>query len=347
MTRSINGGKTTLLKPGRRSQGYNKVSMVDEDHSDVGEQKSRSERNTMDETIPNYEESNPISSLLKSSSTLLPFLVLLVLKLLYDASIELFLCIALFITCYKINGLFLEITGFRKNMQNVIRAAQLAGFLLFNILFILLVYSDEKILRIFVFMKPNIDLDIYYVVFYVTLIDFLIKLGTMLAKCGIYLIPSRIFPHAFEDKGWVYLSVELASQLYRTIVPFGLWVHMLVQMHGTSEYIYNIILIIVATAFKLLQLKSIGEKVIELFKSFGKETYQAMPVQPSTATCPICQCHYTNPVLTGSCMHTFCNKCLSSWCNRDRKCPICKEELVNMESIDYRDGYTGQYLQLF
>ena len=299
------------------------------------------------EAIPNYEESNPLNSMLKTTSPLLPFLVLMALKLLFDARIELFLCIALFITCFKTNSLFLELTGFRKDMPKVIRAAQLASFMLLNVFFILIVYSEKSILRIFIFMKPEVPLDIYHVIFYVALVDFLIKMVTIIMKCCVYMVPSRLFPRAFEDKGWVYLSIELVSQLYRTIIPFGLWVHMLIQMHHVSEYIVHIIIIIMAAIFKLFQLKSIGEKVVEQLKSFGKEMYHAMPVEPSTKTCPICQCDFINPVITGPCMHIFCSKCLASWCNRDKKCPVCKEELVNVESIDYRDGYTGQYLQLF
>jgi len=348
MTR-LSNGKAAGNKFSRKHSGYQPVKMADDESSETANGKSENNwsQEATGEAIPNYEETNPFNSMLKTSSPLLPFIVLIVLKLLFDARIEIFLCIALFITCYKTNSLFLEVTGLRKDFQRLVRAAQLAGFMILNIFFILIVYSDSLILRIFIFMKPKIELNVYEVVFYVALVDFLIKMMTMVIKCVIYLIPSRVFPNAFEDKGWVYLSIELVSQLYRTVVPFGLWIHMLIQMDKVSEYVFNIFLIIMAIVFKLFQLKSIGDKVIEQFKSFGKETYHAMPVEPSTKICPLCQCNFSNPVITGPCMHIFCSKCLAAWCNRDKKCPICKEDLVNVESIDYRDGYTGQYLQLF
>ena len=299
--------------------------------------------------IPGYED-NTLSSIFKASHPMLPFLVLLVLKLLFDTRIELFLCIALFITCFKVDTLLVELTAYRRDCERAIRAAQLFFFMLLNLVLLFLVYDDERIYRIFVFMKPWVNsnhLEIFDVIFFVAIADFIIKMVTMMIKCLIYLIPSTMVPRMLENKGWTYLCVELMSQLYRTLIAPVLWIYMLLQMKETSEYIFNILLIIIAAVFKFFQLKSTIQDFVEHLSTLGKETYQAMPVETSNTTCPICQGPFNNPVITGQCMHVFCHKCLATWCNRDRKCPICKEVLVNNSSVDYRDGHTGQYLQLF
>ena len=339
------------------NKGYSALSMTDsqidtEQEVEMNGAKS-GESNSEFSPIPGYDD-NSIGSIFKASHPMLPFLVLLVLKLLFDTRIELFLCIALFITCFKVDALLVELTAYRRNCERAIRAAQLFFFLLLNLVLLFLVYNDERIYRIFFFMKPSlsalnnsIQLEIFDVIFFVAIADFIIKMATMMIKCLVYLIPSTTVPKLLDNKGWTYLCVELMSQLYRTLIAPVLWIYMLLQMNETSEYIFNILLIIIAVVFKLIQLKSTIQNFVEHLSTIGKETYQAMPVETSNTTCPICQGAFVNPVITGQCMHVFCHKCLATWCNRDRKCPICKEVLVSNSSVDYRDGHTGQYLQLF
>jgi hypothetical protein len=304
------------------------------------------------------EETNPLAQLFKSSHPMIPFAVLTVLYLLFDVRIELFLCVALFITCYKANSTFLDITRCKKDLTLLLKTLQLVAFLLLNVILILYVYRKKAIQRVFIFLAPNPppepgdgqtdENQLYEVIFVVAIVDFLLKFVTIILKGVIFLVPSRYMAcggSTQAGKGWTYHWVELVSQLYRSLVPLGLWVRLLLHMDHWSEYIFFSILLLIAAVFKGFELKSLLGRMVSQVRLVGVDTHRVTEVSSNRDRCPICLDALRDARIT-SCMHVFCCKCIYTWCDRDTKCPICRTEIVTIP-VDYRDGSTAQYLQLF
>jgi hypothetical protein len=43
--------------------------------------------------------------------------------------------------------------------------------------------------------------------------------------------------------------------------------------------------------------------------------------------CPICSETISDSVVPSDCQHSFCKKCILSWCNVKPSCPICRTEI--------------------
>ena len=50
--------------------------------------------------------------------------------------------------------------------------------------------------------------------------------------------------------------------------------------------------------------------------------------------CPICLCKKKRPIIIYNCQHIFCYKCIKQWTKINNICPLCKSNIINLNSFN-------------
>ncbi|XP_011867245.1 PREDICTED: RING finger and transmembrane domain-containing protein 2 [Vollenhovia emeryi] len=190
-------------------------------------------------------------------------------------------------------------------------------------------------------------LTIWDLLCYVTVMDFFLKLITIICKVLLTCLPVRLL--AFQNRGKYYLMVEAMSQLYRCVAPVQPWLYYLLERYQGPEKIVGIFFSIMYTMSKGSDLLS----RLKLFRTAAWKLFQnvSLGVSPSKeqliaagGICAICHEEYTTPVRL-HCKHIFCETCVSTWLDRERSCPLCRASIT--DDPIYRDGHTTHFIQLY
>ncbi|EFN70191.1 Ring finger and transmembrane domain-containing protein 2 [Camponotus floridanus] len=190
-------------------------------------------------------------------------------------------------------------------------------------------------------------LTIWDLLCYVTVMDFFLKLITIMCKVLLTCLPVRLL--AFQNRGKYYLMVEATSQLYRCVAPVQPWLYYLFETYQGPEKIVGIF-------FSVMYTMSKGSDLLSRFKLFRTAVWKlfqnvSLGVSPSKeqlvasgGICAICHEEYTTPVRL-HCKHIFCETCVSTWLDRERSCPLCRASIT--DDPIYRDGHTTHFIQLY
>lgn len=190
-------------------------------------------------------------------------------------------------------------------------------------------------------------LTIWDLLCYVTVMDFFLKLITIVCKVLLTCLPVRLL--AFQNRGKYYLMVEAMSQLYRCVAPVQPWLYYLLETYQGPEKVVGIFFSIMYTMSKGSDLLS----RLKLFRTAAWKLFQnvSLGVSPSKeqliasgGICAICHEEYTTPVRL-HCKHIFCETCVSTWLDRERSCPLCRASIT--DDPIYRDGHTTHFIQLY
>ncbi|XP_011164239.2 RING finger and transmembrane domain-containing protein 2 [Solenopsis invicta] len=190
-------------------------------------------------------------------------------------------------------------------------------------------------------------LTIWDLLCYVIVMDFFLKLITIMCKVLLTCLPVRFL--AFQNRGKYYLMVEAMSQLYRCVAPVQPWLYYLLETYQGPEKIVGIFFSIMYTMSKGNDLLS----RLKLFRTAAWKLFQnvSLGVSPSKeqliasgGICAICHEEYTTPVRL-HCKHIFCEMCVSTWLDRERSCPLCRASIT--DDPIYRDGHTTHFIQLY
>ncbi|KOB77847.1 RING finger and transmembrane domain-containing protein 2 [Operophtera brumata] len=275
-----------------------------------------------------------------------PFYLILFLKFLYDSREGIFAFIILFSMFVHCNGLVRREHG--KQTNRSIRAMLSEIFYTVCCIFVVQVlFGHEKLLPNVVMFPAYTQLDVWELIWLVSLTDLMAKIITVDFKLLITMMPACLLP--FQKRGKVYLFTEAVSQLYRSLLTIQPWVFFLMQAYEGSERILGMFLTTVYVIAKLLEVLM----RLRLFKNATWTLLQSVNLgtkptneQLSSAgeSCPVCHDAYSTPVRLG-CGHIYCELCISAWLDREHTCPLCRAKVAD-EPL-WRDGSTTYDFQLY
>ncbi|KMQ96744.1 ring finger and transmembrane domain-containing protein 2-like protein [Lasius niger] len=281
-----------------------------------------------------------ILAMLKQLQQYVPFVTILLTKGLYDHRAGIFMFVVLLITFIHANNDLKREIAKQHNRS-------------WSLLMLILCYITACIVFVgytfdlHAFIPYAEPLTIWDLLCYVTVMDFFLKLITIMCKVLLTCLPVRLL--AFQNRGKYYLMVEATSQLYRCVAPVQPWLYYLFGTYQGPEKIIGIFFSVMYSMSKgndiLLRLKLFRTAVWKLFQNVS------LGVSPSNeqliasgGICAICHEKYTTPVRL-HCKHIFCETCVSTWLDRERSCPLCRASIT--DDPIYRDGHTTHFIQLY
>ncbi|XP_029666413.1 RING finger and transmembrane domain-containing protein 2-like [Formica exsecta] len=279
-------------------------------------------------------------AMLKQLQQYVPFVTILLAKSLYDHRAGIFMFVVLLITFIHANNDLKREIAKQHN-----RSWSLLMLILCYIIACIMFVGYTFDLHAFApYAEP---LTIWDLLCYVTVMDFFLKLITIMCKVLLTCLPVRLL--AFQNRGKYYLMVEATSQLYRCVAPVQPWLYYLFETYQGPEKIVGIFFSVMYTMSKgsdlLSRLKLFRTAVWKLFQnvSLGVSPSKEQVIA-SGGICAICHEEYTTPVKL-HCKHIFCETCVSTWLDRERSCPLCRASIT--DDPIYRDGHTTHFIQLY
>ncbi|XP_011632711.1 RING finger and transmembrane domain-containing protein 2 [Pogonomyrmex barbatus] len=309
--------------------------------NEVAENHNNNNNNASENTTNGNVQIGPEArAMLKQLQQYVPFVTILLTKSLYDHRAGVLTFIILLVTFIHANNDLKREIAKQHNRS-------------WSLLMLILCYITACIIFVvytfdFYTLAPYAEpLTIWELLCYVTIMDFFLKLITIICKVLLTCLPVRIL--AFQNRGKYYLMVEAMSQLYRCVAPVQPWLYYLLETYQGPEKIIGILFSVMYTMSKGSDLLS----RLKLFRTAAWKLFQnvSLGVSPSKeqliasgGICAICHEEYITPVRL-HCKHIFCETCVSTWLDRERSCPLCRASIT--DDPIYRDGHTTHFVQLY
>jgi len=304
-------------------------------------------------------EQNPeVYSLLRSFLRYLPFVILVLLKEIYEHTTDIFLILGLFATFTHANN-----TVKHQVSRQAKRELSSLGVIILNIITCMLfVYflggNNELNQSLFLFpLSLSTPISLPSLVWKVVIMDHILKLGIVLIKAIITAVSPRVFQ--LSSRGKYFVFIEISSHIYRALATIPPWVQYLLNSHSNSSLdsstmiiFRTLVGILLCTIYLLCKIYSaiaiIQKWRISLMKLFQSSNYGRKPTDSQLQTCgpicPICHEEYRKPSFL-ECKHIFCEECLAMWLDRERTCPMCRSTVA--EDPEWKDGSTAYFIQMF
>ncbi|XP_018323244.1 RING finger and transmembrane domain-containing protein 2 [Agrilus planipennis] len=276
----------------------------------------------------------------------IPFVLILLLKCLYDNGHDILNFIVLLTTFTHCNSVLKKETA-KQSRRNLSKLFLAVIYIIVCLLFIHYVQKNDK-LYYYLLLVPPLELpsSVWDLIWTIAMADFILKLITIVFKIILAALPSQIIQ--FKKRGKYFLFLEAVSQLYRSLVPIQLWLHFLLDFYHGAEKFVGVILSAAYMVSKgpdlMSRLKLFKESLFKLLRniSLGSSPNKDQ-LQMAGHQCPICHDEYDTPVLL-TCKHIFCETCVTTWFDREQTCPLCRAKIVDDPS--WRDGSTTFFIQL-
>ncbi|KAG1657878.1 RING finger and transmembrane domain-containing protein 2 [Nymphon striatum] len=308
-------------------------------------------RGSIDSNISRHSEnlrSSPeIQSLIAIAEKYIGFVLVLLLKNLFDHKLGILILFGLALTFFYANGVVKREVA-KQHKRYLISLLTATINLVFCIFFIYYVFDDQQF-QVAILLVPvcNRPLDFGELLWIVIVTDFILKYITMLLKIFVLVIPQQLIP--YQKKGKYYLFLERTSQLYRLIAPIQPWVCYLTEQYEGNEKLFSVLLSAIYIIFKanplLKQLRAWKIAICKLLEpvNYGsKPTWEQLKL--AGESCPICQDSFKNPTIL-NCKHVFCEECVATWFDREKTCPMCRAEVADDPA--WKDGATTLKPQIF
>jgi len=289
-----------------------------------------------------------IRSLLKPLEGSLPFILLIFIKVMYEHRLGILVFGAMFGTMFHANSSLRRLVAQRETQQSSESTTGLLWLVVFlsaNIFFVYYVFEEQQLYRSLYFTCPEVDLSSVWILLWVTgTNDFIVKFSTVAIKSLVALVPRHLLNN--KRKGKWYMVLEALSQTYRSLIPITPWLFFL---YDVSRLWFSVITLVIYVLAKGSHLFGILKQLRLTFAKFRVDSmYGTLPsrsqIESCDNLCPICHDKLSNPVAL-SCMHVFCEECVATWFNRERTCPMCRANIVEMPQ--WRDGTTSTSLQIY
>eukprot|EP00752_Nemacystus_decipiens_P002131 g2032.t1 len=139
----------------------------------------------------------------------------------------------------------------------------------------------------------------------------------------------------------VYAIVEMAFMLYRCLLPIPVWL----QFYGKeSDYFAALYLVLkgMEVSFRTDRLVRAVCYVRRGELDRGKFATPEEVSEVGSPDCSICYDQMVRPLIL-PCKHLFCGSCVAEWLERERTCPLCRDEVPSSNPIPkaLRDGRTA------
>ncbi|KAF5301160.1 hypothetical protein FQA39_LY10838 [Lamprigera yunnana] len=277
----------------------------------------------------------------------LPFLLILLSKSLYDHCEGIFNLIILFVTFIHSNSVVKrEATAqARRSLRKLFGAL---FYISVCFAFIAYVFEEESFYKNLIFIPPSKQpTTVWSLLWTACVIDFILKLITIVFKIFLTLLPTWVIP--FQRRGKVYLFIEATSQLYRSLATVQPWLYYLLESYQGAEKIVGVFLSGAYTVSKgtdlMSRIRLFKTAILKLLQNVTLGSFPSKDqIQTAGNSCPICHDEYDTPILL-QCRHIFCESCVSTWFDREQTCPLCRAKIVDDPS--WRDGSTTFFIQLF
>lgn len=295
-------------------------------------------------------------TLLPLMSKGVPFLLLIVVKVLWEHSLGILVMLGLSLTFWHANKMLKNQVSL-KERRSLVVLAWIVVFLSSDVYLIFLVFQKQELGNALILSDTKIEevgFVLWHLLWVVGITDFIIRFSSITLKSVILALPRKWLPYKFRGK--YYLLIETVSNLYRQATPIRPWLRYL-WGDETENQILGGILVVLYSALKLNSLRiAIGEGFVSL-KAVRRDTsYGTLPSAKALKDacaesggdekggCPICQEEFKDPIEL-SCKHIFCEECVSMWFDRERTCPLCRATIA--DDPKWRDGSTSYALQLY
>ncbi|GIY85053.1 RING finger and transmembrane domain-containing protein 2 [Caerostris extrusa] len=279
---------------------------------------------------PNHSDAEQGAAVLRNSPELqalfafaekyVPFILILLLKLIFDHRIGILVNLGLFITFCHANAVIKREVA--KQGKRRLRNLFLIFINLITSIFVIYtLLADHTLAYALVFIPPySAPIDFWDVLWIVSVTDFVLRLITILAKIFVVSLPAKVI---------AYQKVRKILFIYRTLLSII-----------SHCYAYATL------AVKYFKKAKLWKKT--LIKVIQSKTYGVTPstnqIKEAGDACPICQDDYKSPSML-QCKHIFCEECVALWFDRERTCPICRAQIA--DDPTWRDGSTTLLHQIF
>jgi len=291
---------------------------------------------------------NPeLAGVLSACEKYIPFVLILIIKQLYDHSTGIFVCVALIATFYHANSVVC-----REVSRNGRRALWPLLIVMVNLTacigLIYFVFEDEKLYLCALFIPNGKITSLSELLWIVGVNNFVLKFVSVIVKILVILLPASVILH--RKRGNYFLFIELTSQLHRTLVPIPVWLFYLLDHNDRIPA--KVLGVILTAAYMVFKGKSILKTALAWKTAASKlmqsTRYGLSPshdeLKATGGTCPICHDNLSDPTKL-HCKHIFCEECVTIWFDREKTCPMCRAQVT--EDPSWRDGSTSQFVQLF
>ncbi|XP_015593160.1 RING finger and transmembrane domain-containing protein 2 [Cephus cinctus] len=304
---------------------------------------NQSNNNNADEGQPStLRLSGEARAMLEVIEKYVPFLLMLLSKVIYDQLSRILNLLALLFAFIYVNDLFKREVAKRQHRSQL----ALLRILCFIGCCIVLIYfmDDDYIYKLIPYAEPH---TVWELLWTVAIRDIMLKLITIVFKVILNCLPAGVL--GFQKRGKYYLMIEATSQLYRSLAPIQPWLYYLFDSYKGPESVISICLTVVYSTSKSGDIVSRAK----LFRTAAWKIFQnvKLGVSPSKeqlmtsgGVCAICLEEFTMPVRL-HCKHIFCEGCVLTWLDRERSCPLCRTPITDVPI--YRDGHTTYFIQLF
>lgn len=267
----------------------------------------------------------------------LPLILLLIISLLVKNILQIFIFIALILCFDAVNDFIVKQTENGRKLSVVkvgVTIFYLAGCICL---------SYPMVRKHWLTMLGNlsgwwsVENGFWSSILLITTADFLFKYFTVLIKSFILLFSGRII--SFENQGRVYMFFEGLSQIFRCLLPIPEWSKYIL---GSEACVYKVICWILVVFYLFVKFKALKKKMPILINAYKYRTMTGSKLLAAGSEdicslegeklCPICHGCFIEPVAL-TCKHVYCSGCIHQWFNRERHCPKCGSDAVNLMVI--------------
>jgi len=323
--------------------------------------------------------------LLRRVKHILPFVILLLIKQLYDHALGIFYYTMGTIIMYKVDRKFREEIALKERTRwwhmvaNIVASLWISMFLCLPLFFL-----DRYFWRRLLFIRKSDwtepdaqDADAAYpmtlmdVLWIVATNDLLARFLSIAVKSAAWLVPDRYYyprpelhnadvESAASDQEIFYVQavhtnkrkvlglLEMASYFYRSALPMPVWGKY--YMRGGSE---THLFVIPYLFLKAFQISSILKSLCKGYVSYKKGELEygvyasEEDLMEDGSNCSICFDGMVKAVKL-PCNHMFCETCVGEWLEKESTCPICRAEVTRANAIPaaFRDGRTPWFPQI-
>lgn len=274
----------------------------------------------------------------------LPFVLILVVKGLYDHRVGILVLSGMLLT-FSYGNLVVKREAGKQSRRSISCLSRVFFNLLACITFIYYIFEEQRMhLGLFMIPPYSQPLTIYDLFWLVCVTDLVLKMITVIVKGFLVALPPSLI--SYQKRGKWFHFIEVTSQTYRTLCPVQPWLYYLIEAYQGTGKVFGVLLCAAYVVSKVTELV----RKVKAWRSALRMVMQDLEVgvRPSAEEllkagdqCPICQDSFTSPILLsqGCGRHIFCEACILHWLDRERSCPLCRAKVPTSESSARRNQH--------
>lgn len=272
----------------------------------------------------------------------LPFTVIIIVKLLVDGFPSLVMLVLAF-SCFHFSNhaLVASLSAFRGKKYLYLLQSNSFVLFFFGVQFLFFGCEPLFLTMSFITFLPT-PITFCSTIHLVLLTDLAVKILVVQLKGLVVAIPSIMLKNKRQRR--ILQWIEYTSQMYRYFLPIPQWMRYFGYSDLNSSIVYycNHFFAIVYFLYKVYLVQIIGRRWLEstryVFHLTSVGTIPSRTEIEYGQQCTICFSDFTSPVKL-SCGHIFCEECIGTWLDKEHTCPMCRAT-VAQEDNAWKSGET-------